>query len=282
MTKRITLTLTLGVALCGAYVHGQFGAAPAELTVVQLADDLYVLNNPFVPGNTTILVTDDGVLIVDDKFEVDFDSIVAEVRAVTDQPIRYVVNTHHHGDHAGSNAAMRSAGAQLVASEAAYRNMALARQPGQPDVTFDREAYIHLGDRTVELYRFGRAHTDGDVFVLFPDHDVLAAGDAFTFGDDVPQLVDYAGGGSAKEWTRTLDAALRLSFDRVVPGHGPVATRADMAAFREVTLDTQTRVHDMLVDDASRDQIAQMLRDEFHWADLQLGVGLDGLLVEMQ
>jgi glyoxylase-like metal-dependent hydrolase (beta-lactamase superfamily II) len=268
--------------MAGAYVRGQFGSTPANLTVVQVTDDLYVLNNSFVPGNTTVLITEEGVLLVDDKFEVDFDNIMTEVRRLTDQPIRYVINTHHHGDHSGSNAALQGTGAQVVASEAAYRNMVFASQPGRPDITFDREAYIHLGNRTIELYYFGRAHTDGDVVVRFSDHDVLAAGDMFTFGDDVPQLIDYAGGGSAKEWTRTLDAVLRLSFDRVVPGHGPVTTREELAAFRDVTLDTQNRVHDMLVNGASRDEVAAMLRNNYHWEDLQLARGLDGLLAEMQ
>ena len=80
------------------------------------------------------------------------------------------------------------------------------------------------------LYHFGRSHTNGDVVVLFPADRVLAAGDMYTKGDDVPELIDYSGGGSAVEWPSTLRSALQLDFDTVVPGHGPMATKQDMAA----------------------------------------------------
>ena len=198
-----------------------------------MTDDLYVIHNDFVPGNTTALVTNEGVVLVDDKFEIDFPNIVAEVKKLTNQPIKYVINTHHHGDHSGSNAKMQAMNVQVVASEQARENMVDAKQPGQPTMTFDRHAHMYLGGKNVELYHFGRAHTNGDVVVLFPAQRTLAAGDMFTYGDDVPELIDYPGGGSAKEWTSTLDSALQLDFDNVVPGHGNVTSKAEMRKFRE-------------------------------------------------
>jgi glyoxylase-like metal-dependent hydrolase (beta-lactamase superfamily II) len=103
--------------------------------------------------------------------------------------VKYVVNTHHHGDHSGGNVRMQVAGAQLIASEQARPYMVDAKQPGQAGVTFVDRALIHLGGKTVELYYFGRAHTGGDVFAYFPADRVLAAGDAFTVGAATPQLV---------------------------------------------------------------------------------------------
>ena len=123
---------------------------------------------------------------------------------------------------------MQGAGAVAVASENARQHMADARQPGAPTVTFDRQAFLTLGGKRVELYYFGRAHTNGDIVALFPAQRALAAGDMFTFGDATPQLIDYAGGGSAKEWTKTLDGVLGLDFDAVVPGHGNVTTKAEL------------------------------------------------------
>jgi glyoxylase-like metal-dependent hydrolase (beta-lactamase superfamily II) len=104
----------------------------------------------------------------------------------------------------------------------------------------------------------------------------------FTFGDATPQLIDYSGGGSGKEWTRTLDSALQLDFDTVVPGHGVVTTKHEMAKFRDSTLTLRNRVHEMLVQKKSRDEVAKMLQTEFHWQQLHLDRGLDGAMGEMK
>jgi glyoxylase-like metal-dependent hydrolase (beta-lactamase superfamily II) len=282
MNHRLRLLAVLGVLLAGAYVHAQFGDAPAKLSVVKLADDLFVIHNEFVPGNTTALVTSEGVVLVDDKFEVDHANILAQLKTVTSQPVKYVINTHHHGDHSGGNAKLQAMNVQVVASRQARENMVQGKQPGQPNMTFDGHASIHLGGKRVELYQFGRAHTNGDAVVLFPQHRTLAAGDMFTLGDSTPQLVDYAGGGSAKEWTATLDGALKLDFDRVVPGHGVVTTKAEMHKFRESTVRLATRIHDMAAAKKSRADIEKMVRKDFHFADLHVERSLDGLINELK
>ena len=283
MHIRVGLVTVLCVALLGAYVYGrQFGSQPSKLDIVKVKDDLFVIHNQFVPGNSTALVTNDGVVLVDDKFEVDADNILAMLKKVTNQPVKYVINTHHHGDHSGGNARLQAAGAIVVASEPARQNMADGRQPGPPTVTFAEQAYITLGGKRVELYYFGRAHTNGDAVVYFPAHRTLAAGDMFTFGDATPQLIDYAGGGSAKEWPRTLDNVLTLDFDTVVPGHGNVTTKAELRKFRDSTQTLRNRAREMITQKRSRDDIRKMLMTEFHWADLHLNRGFEGLLAELQ
>ena len=229
--------MSAGVFACGALftAYTQFGSQPSKLNTIKLKDDLYVIHNDFVPGNTTALITNDGVLLVDDKFEIDHDGIMAELKKITDKPVKYVINTHHHGDHSGGNAKMQQMNVQVVASEQARENMVDANQPGLPNIVFDHHAHVYLGGKSVELYHYGRAHTNGDIVVLFPADRALAAGDMFTYGDDVPELIDYAGGGSAKEWTGTLDQALQLDFDAVVPGHGDVPTKQEMREFRDST-----------------------------------------------
>jgi glyoxylase-like metal-dependent hydrolase (beta-lactamase superfamily II) len=118
--------------------------------------------------------------------------------------------------------------------------------------------------------------------VYFPADRALAAGDMFTFGDATPQLIDYAGGGSAKEWPKTLDSALQLDFDTVIPGHGLVTTKPEMAKFRDSALHLRNRIHEMLVQKKTRDEVAAMLKTEFHWAQLHLDRGLDGAMGEMK
>jgi glyoxylase-like metal-dependent hydrolase (beta-lactamase superfamily II) len=282
LTARVSLALALAAVLGAAYLYAQFGQTPAKLNTVKLADDLYVIHNDFVPGNTTALITNEGVLLVDDKFEIDFPNVVAEVKRLTNQPIKYVVNTHHHSDHSGSNAKMQTLGVQVVASEQARANMVDGKQPGLPTMVFEHHAHVYLGGKNVELYHFGRAHTDGDVVVLFPAQRTLAAGDMFTFGDATPELIDYSGGGSAKEWTPTLDSALQLDFDNVVPGHGNVTTKAEMRKYRDSTLRLRNRVHELVAQKKSRADIEKVMRAEFHWADLHVMLSLDGAIAEMQ
>lgn len=276
---RAAAAALLGGALWVAYTQAQ---QPAKLDLIKVKDDLYVIHNAVVPGNTTALITNEGVVLVDDKFEVDHNNIMAQLKKVTDKPVKYVINTHHHPDHSGGNAKMQQMDAQVVATEEARENMVDGHLPGLPNFTFEHEAHLYLGGKHVDLYHFGRSHTNGDAVVYFPADRVLATGDMFTFGDDVPELIDYSGGGSGKEWTKTLDSALVLDFDTVVPGHGPVTNKQQMRKFRDSTLRLRNRVHEMLMQKKSRDEVAQMLRMEFHWADLHLDRGLDGLMGEMK
>src|ERR1700704_1567173 len=129
---RLSLAGVMAAAMCVAYVHAQFGNTPSKLNTVKITDDLYVIHNDFVPGNTTALITNEGVVLVDDKFEIDFPNIVAEVKKLTSQPIKYIINTHHHADHSGSNAKMQGISAQVIASEQARENMVDGKQPGLP------------------------------------------------------------------------------------------------------------------------------------------------------
>ena len=126
------------------------------------------------------------------------------------------------------------------------------KQPGLPSIAIQHHAHIYLGGKNVELYHFGRAHTNGNMVVLFPADRTLAAGDMFTFGGATLQLIDYAGGGSGKEWTKTLDSALELDFEVVVPGHGVVTTQKLL-----------NRVHEMLLQKKSRDDVSKMLQASF-------------------
>ena len=101
---------------------------------------------------------------------------------------------------------------------------------------------VYLGGKKAELYYFGRGHTNGDIVVLFPAERVLASGDLFAWGKGLAELVDYAGGGSAKEWTTTLDAVLMLPFDlRWCPEHGNVTNRAELVKFRDSTASLHSR-----------------------------------------
>lgn len=282
MKGRCTVVCAIGM-LASAASMAQFGAGPAELDLVRVTDDIYVIHNDFVPGNITVLVTDSGVLLVDTKYAIDYENVGAMLADITDQPIRYVVNTHFHDDHSGANQIFQGDGAQVFAAENARLMMINAgRSEGLPDMTIEDGATIHIGGTSVELYYFGRSHTDGDIVAYFPDYGVLASGDMYANDPGTPELVDYPGGGSAREWPRTLTRVLALDFDTVVPGHGTVASRQDMAGFRDETARLVDLVQEMNRGGRERSEIEAMLRSEFDFADFHITGSLDGLLVELR
>ena len=279
---RLTLALGLCIALVGSYAYAQFGTKPSELSTIKVRDDIFVVYNDLVPGNTTVLVTNQGLILVDNKFEIDFDNLMAQIRKISNQPIRYVVNTHYHADHSGGNPKMQAQSVQVVASERARRKMVEVNQPGAPNVTLDDTMRLYLGDKRVEVHHFGRAHTDGDVVAYFPDHRVIAMGDMFTVGDGLPPLVDYAGGGSTREWPRSLDGALALDFDTAIPGHGKPARKDDLRKYRDNLTALGRRVHEMLTKNAPRGDIEKELRSRFGFEDFHIQASLDGLLAELR
>jgi glyoxylase-like metal-dependent hydrolase (beta-lactamase superfamily II) len=271
----------VGFLACAAIAYTQ-APQPTKIETRKLADNLYVIWNDFVPGNTTVLITKEGVILVDDKFVQDGDNILAEVKKLTPLPVKYVINTHYHGDHSGSNPTMAKAGATLVSSEAARRRMIDSKMESPSNVTIGEKGHIHLGGEDVDLYYLGRAHTDGDIVAHFPKYKLLASGDIFAYGDATPELIDYAGGGSAYEWTKTLNNALKLDFDRVVPGHGEPTTKAAMAKFRDTSIQLTKRVKELVAAKKPVADVEKMLRSEFHYADVHVEASMAGLMKEVK
>ena len=284
MNKNIILSLWGTVlALLAPFAQAQFGGGPAKLEVIKVRDDIYVISNVAVPGLTTALITNDGVLLVDDKFEVDHDSIMAALKTVTNQPVKYVINTHYHGDHSGGNAKLQALGTLAVASIEARASMVAANQSGQPNITVGDRAELYIGGKKVEIHKVGRAHTDGDVVVLFPEQRVLASGDIFANGPGTSaQLVDYPGGGSAKLWPQAIAQALELSYDTVIPGHGLISTKADLAAYRDRATRFAETLQQLVRQGKSRAEIETVVRGQFDWEDFHVMLALDGLIAEFR
>ena len=262
--------------------QAQFGAEAVELELIKVKDDLYVIHGAYVPGNVTALITNEGVILVDDDFDVDHDNLMKKLREVTSQPVKYVINTHYHNDHSGGNAKLQADGTLAVASVAARKRMVDAGQSGLVNVTIEPRGAVYLGGKVAEIYWFGRGHTDGDVVVLFPHDRTLAAGDLFTHGEGLPQLVDHAGGGSAKEWTGTLEKVLALDFDTVVPGHGTVTNKQAVSEARASSQRMTEMLTQMVKQNRSRADIEKVLRNEFGFQDFHIMMSLDGLINEMK
>jgi len=257
------------------------GFPPPELALHQVRDNIYIIQSG-ASGNVTVLVSDEGVILIDTKFETDHDGIMGFVREITDQPIRYVINTHLHGDHTGGNAKLQGLGADVIASENARRIMAETQNSGLPNITMDDYLRVYLGDMPIDLHYFGRGHTDGDIVIHLPEERIVLTGDLFATWEPYVQLVHYAAGGSIRDWSRTLERALQLDFDTVIPGHSAVTDRAHMETYLAETIRLQEMVRSMNRADRSREDIQAMLESEFGWSGFVMNLGLDGVITEMQ
>jgi len=220
-------------------------------------------------ANTLIRVTNQGLIVVDTKNPSDenFNRLMEEIKSVTDQPVKYVVNTHHHPDHVGNNQKFIEAGAQVVALDALKswmeKDPRTTAIPGRPTQTFAKDYTLKLADAEVRLYSFGRGHTGDDTMVYFPDAKVVMVSDQIT---DATPIVDFANGGSAVEWTKILDGVLALDFEQAIPGRGEPKSKADIQAYR-MRFDTVVkRAADAIKAGATKDQLASQVKtDDLGW-----------------
>ncbi len=264
-------------------VFSQTARPPRPVQIQRVKENLYLISGE--GGNLAMLVTPEGVVLVDDMFYRDHDAILAQIKAVTNQPLRYVINTHQHDDHAGGDALMLPI-AEVIAHKNVRANLVAHRTPyyedtpgtpiGLPRITFSDETSVFLGGVEVRAQWFGRGHTSGDAVIYFPDLKVIHTGDLFlatgparggarTFPPGSNLFVDSSQGGSLMEWTRTLDGALSLDFDTVIPGHGPLATKADVRAFRDGVAAMQTRLRGLVRGGISREDLAKTIEMEYGW-----------------
>ncbi|HEX2852859.1 MAG TPA: MBL fold metallo-hydrolase [Opitutaceae bacterium] len=232
----------------------------AALVLEKIADDLFVLIGN--GGNVAVLVTDEGVVLVDDKFEQDYDAIIASVKTVTDQPVKYVFNTHHHSDHSGGNTHFITV-AEIISHKNARVNIVENKQGNAAPnmkparIVFTDETSVFLGGKEVRARYFGRGHTNGDIFIYFPAQRVIHTGDVMA--GNTP-LIDYSGGGSVVEWTKTVDAAMAgLDFDKVIPGHGAVTNRAGLQTYRDNVEKMRTQIAALIREGKTKEEVRTAL-----------------------
>ena len=277
----VSIRLTaLIVATSGLWIAYTQNAAPEALELKHVKGPLHVIYG--AGGNTSVLVTEEGIVLGDDKFERNVPAILEKVRSLSDKPLRFMLNTHHHGDHTGGNALIRDEGAELIAHENARANLVRANQAGPQAITFSEQLNVHVGGEEVRMLYFGAGHTNGDVVLYYPKLRAIHTGDLFVTS---APFIDYANGGSAIEWDDTLNAVLQLEFDVAIPGHGPVSTRAEMIQWKEDFETYRNRVSELSRAGKTKDEaIAEVKIDDLSgWTvDNRLKNGMEGLLKEMR
>jgi cyclase len=266
---RTTLFIPIAILATTALAQPPQPRAPQPQAIQQVKPGVYMITG--AGGNTTVRVTSQGLIVVDGKLpgQVNYDALMALIKGVSDQPIKYLIVTHHHADHTGNNQRFLDAGVQVIAHENLKTNLvayAVDPKPAPPSMTYSGAEYtLSLGDAKVELHHFGRAHTSGDTVVYFPDLKVVAVSDVVTTGKTGP-LIDYAGGGSATDWTNVLAGILSLDFDAAIPGNGDVLTKADVQAYKMKFDTVMSRARELVRMGVPQDQLLKQIKtDDIGW-----------------
>ena len=168
-----------------------------------------------------------------------------------------------HGDHTGGNARLAELAADIVASENARRRMAEAQALGLPNITFDDHLRLYFGGKALDLYWFGRGHTDGDIVIHLPDEKMILTGDLFAGWGPSIRLIDYNGGGSLVHWPETLERVLELDFDTVIPGHSGVTDRAMLEGYLDETVRMKELIRELSRAGRSPEEITAAVQGEF-------------------
>lgn len=265
------IVLSAALVLGGAARAG----APADempdvvIAPVAVAPGIWMLTGR--GGNIGVSVGDDGVFLIDDQYAPLTARIRAQLALLSDQPVRFVLNTHWHGDHTGGNENLGKRGALIVAADGVRRRMeaggfmeAFKREvppapaAALPVVTFDGQVTFHVNGRTIMAVNLPPAHTDGDSVVIFKDANVVHMGDLFFNG--LYPVIDYGSGGHIDGMIAAVDQVLPLLDERskVIPGHGPLSDKAGLQAFRDMLATVAPRFKKAIKQGRTVEQVVAM------------------------
>lgn len=266
--------------------------APAPIAIKPVKPGVYMVTG--AGGNTTVRVGSDGLIVVDTKNygQKNFDDLMAQIRTVSDKPVKYVFVTHVHGDHTGNIASFKAAGATVIADEHLPALLAAMQappnnpnwvRPAEPTETYKTKREIAIPGAKATALHFAPAHTGGDTIVFFPDVKTVSMGDELTNG---PPNIDFANGGSVKGWISSFDNVLKLDFDTAIPGHGDNPfTKAELKAARDRLATFLARAEAAVKAGTPKDQLMANIKvDDLGWTlnPAQWGPGprVDGLWKE--
>ena len=210
-------------------------------------------------GNVAVSAGEDGVFIIDDQYKPSIEGLLGAIGEISDRPVRFVINTHYHGDHVGGNEVIGAGGGVVVAHDNIRKRMSAAQfnhffgdeipawpEGALPVVTFNDRVTLHLNGEAVTAYHVPRGHTDGDSIIHFPASNVLHMGDVFFNG--LYPYIDLDAGGTIQGMIGAVERGLELAdgATRVIPGHGPLTDRAGLEAYGAMLAEIRDRVQAMI------------------------------------
>lgn len=261
--RGLILAAPAGAALLGAAVAAQQrDFSTVEINAEKVAEGIYMMQG--AGGNLAVSVGPDGVLLIDDQFAPLTEKIKAAIAKVSDKPVRFLFNTHYHGDHVGGNENLGKLGVTIVAHDNVWARMSVPQparsQPAYPKealpiITFSDRMTFHLNGDTVQVTHLSPAHTDGDAILRFEKANVVHTGDCF-FNGRYP-VIDAAAGGSIDGMIAATERILSLVNDqtKIIPGHGPLGDKASLKAFHDMLVAVRDKVRPLVAAGKTQEQI---------------------------
>ena len=219
-------------------------------------------------GNIGVLVGEDGIFMIDDQFSALSDKIKNKLKTLSDQPVKYLVNSHHHGDHSDGNANFQEGGTLIFAHENVRKRLKVdtTRTDGLPIVTFNERMNLYINGNDIVVAHVHNAHTDGDALIYFPQSNVLHTGD--TFFNGMFPYIDIDSGGSIEGDIKAAQTGLSLINEntKIIPGHGNVATYKDYETYLNMLKGIRENVYNAIEDGKTEAEIAKdnKLTDSFY------------------
>lgn len=252
--------------LAGAGVITQPNFDEVKISTTKLAENVYVMMG--AGGNIGVSAGKDGVVLIDDEYAPLTQKVKAAVVSISDQPIKFVINTHWHNDHTGGNEDLGDAGAVIVAHETVRNRLSTEqfmsffnlRTPPSPEaalpvVTFAKEVSLHVNGDELHVFHVAPAHTDGDVIIHWRDSNVIHAGDLF-FTSSYP-FIDLDSGGAIGGIIAAADQMIDLADEatQVIPGHGTMSNKKDLMVWRDMVSTIRSRIEMQIKEGKSLDEI---------------------------
>lgn len=226
-----------------------------EIKTTKLTEHTYMLEG--AGGNIGVSVGDDGIFVIDDQFAPLSEKILTAIKAISDQPLKFLINTHYHGDHSGGNENMAKAGATIIAHENVKKRL-VEKQTSKnalPVITFNDKLNITINNESIAVFHVANAHTDGDALLYFTESNVLHTGDTY-FNGRYP-YIDLDSGGSVKGYIEAVKKGLMLIDDstKIIPGHGKLANKEDYKNFLEMLETLQKSIQKAINEGKTEDDV---------------------------
>lgn len=282
----------MGLSLAVAQPAAAPAAAPVQRPsplLIKVTDTIYQVRNVGynvsditpIGGNVTIIMTPEGVVLVDAKVPAMHDDLMAKIASLTKAPVKYVILTHNHPDHSSGAEQMKAAGDVVITSQGTRENLIRNGQVVRPQVAYSGQTVLFPGGVEMRLTEY-TGHTRGDTTVYLPESKLLIAGDLVTVPDEIPGIVNYGDGGGWEDWGRTLDAIAKVDFDQLIGGHGPVLTKAEFLTFKSKIDGIRSRVRELNRQRKTAEEIGQTLQREFNWGNGGPGGNIVGMMQELR
>ena len=263
---RLLFKILVAIFLMNSSLYAFQDMEKVEIKIIQLNENVYMLQG--AGGNIGILTGEDGIFMIDDQFSALSDKIKAKLKTLSDQPVKFLVNSHHHGDHTGGNLNFQEDGALIIAHENVRERLKAdtSKQRGLPIITFDEKINLHINGNDIVVAHVHNAHTDGDALIYFPQSNVLHTGD--TFFNGMFPYIDLKSGGSIDGDIEAAETGLNLinKNTKIIPGHGPVASYSEYENYLKMLENIRNNVNNAISEGKSESEIVndEGLTGEFY------------------